>query len=225
MLLKNQSPLWITKYTETSANSKITQFPAKTWAENSWTLGDHMEEARIFSYWKPCSGEWKEMSPMVVPTLLYPCAVDGQGRKRLDRKIHDLVEPQRMVYKYNGMGHSWTSVMFCGNWKTDRHLELQTHMGIPLARWIGSLITVPQAHQWACYALWPPWAQDLWWDAPSALLPFHACPTLKGGGNGGTSPTALFTFLLGWRYSTSKQSSLQTPTAKGLVPCEPCLWP
>lgn len=27
---------------------------------------------------------------------LFPCAVDGQGRRRLDRKSHDLVGPQMM---------------------------------------------------------------------------------------------------------------------------------
>lgn len=40
-----------------------------------------------------------EMSPLVArraPTLLCPCAADGQGRRRLDRKSRDLMGPQMM---------------------------------------------------------------------------------------------------------------------------------
>ena len=82
-----------------------------------------------------------EMSSLVArtaPTLLCPCAADGQGRRRLDGKSHDLVGPQMM---------GSVSKMVWGGTQLNLNevlreleerllpgaLELQTHVGIPLA--------------------------------------------------------------------------------------------
>lgn len=81
------------------------------------------------------------MSPLVArtaPTSLCLCAVDGQGRRRLDRKSLDLVGPQMMggVSKivWGGTQLNLNEVLReLEERLLPGALELQTHVGIPLA--------------------------------------------------------------------------------------------